>query len=170
MRMLGSFRCWALGLAMATLLSPQLAGAAQASPTRQIADVALHDGGVFVGQVVNRQGAPKVGAKVAVVQNSKVVATAQTDKQGRFLVRGLRGGVYQVQAEQSASVCRLWAPRTAPPAARPAALLVSDSNVALGQDCGGCCGPRFPCAGVALGAAAITGGTIWALDYNKSGS
>jgi hypothetical protein len=176
MNIFKSFRRWALGLAVAGLLSPTLAGAAQPAVTQsqpnaarpqRIADVALHQGGVFAGQVVNAQGVPRGNAKVVMTQKAKVVAIARTDKQGRFVVRGVRAGVYQVQAEQTVSVLRLWAERTAPPAARPAALLVSDSTIALGQDDGG---TNLRTAAIIFGAGAAGGGAWYALDYNKPGS
>lgn len=173
MKMLKKFRRWTLGLAVVGLLAPQVAGATQpatqSQPTavraQKVADVALHQGGVFVGQVVNRQGAPKAGAKVVMSRQSKVVAVAQTDKQGRFIVRGVRAGVYQVQADQTAAVYRLWAERTAPPAANQAALLVTDSGVALGQDDDDGIG-----AGAVIAVGAGAGVAVWALDYNASGS
>ena len=177
MKILKSFRRWALSLAVLGLLSPTLAGAAQPAVSQsqsnqvrpqRVADVALHRGGVFAGQVVNAQGVPKASAKVVMTQKAKVVAIAHTDKQGRFVVRGVRAGVYQVQAEQTASVYRLWAERTAPPAARPAALLVSDSNIALGQDGDG--GPSPAVVGGIIAAGAAGGGVWYALDYNKPGS
>ena len=139
----------------------------KAARTQRVADVALHQGGVFVGQVVNEQGVPKVNAKVVMTQKAKIVAIAQTDKQGRFLVRGVRAGVYQVQAERTASVLRLWADRTAPPAARPAALLVSDSNIALGQDDGG---HHMHKAAIIFGAGAAGGLGWYVLDHNPPGS
>lgn len=174
MKLLKKFRRWALGLAAASLLCPQVAGAAQPVPqsqagavrTQKIKDIALRQGGLFVGQVVDRQGAPKTGTKVVMTQQSKVVAVAQTDKQGRFAVRGLRGGVYQVQVGRQASAYRLWTERTAPPSARPAALMVGDSNVALGQNGGGGLGT----AGTAIAVGAGTGVLIWGLDYNRPGS
>jgi len=174
MKMLKKFRRWTIGLALAALVSPQFAAAAQpAAPqtqpnavrTQKVADVALHKGGLIVGQVGTRQGAPKAGAKVVMTQRTKVVAVAETDKQGRFAVRGLRGGVYQVQVDQNASMIRLWAERTAPPAARPAALMVSDSEVALGQN-----GSSTGRVLTVVGAGLAGGGIVWGLDYNKPGS
>lgn len=177
MRMLKSFRRWVFGLAAAGMLTPTLAGAAQpavsqsqsnAARPKRVADVALHQGGAFAGQVVNAQGVPKVNAKVVMTQKAKIVAIAQTDKQGRFVVRGVRAGVYQVQVEQTASVYRLWAERTAPPAARPGALLVSDSSVALGQDGDGGSGGAVKAGVLLTGAAGGVG--YYALDYNRPGS
>ncbi len=52
-------------------------------------------------------------------------------------MNNLSGGVCEFQTETNRDVYRLWAPRTAPPAAQQRVLLVSDSKVVLGQNCGG---------------------------------
>jgi hypothetical protein len=100
-------------------------------------DVALRHGGVLVGQVVDQQGAAKAGALVSVQYANHEVVRTTSDANGVFAAQGLRGGQYQLVTEDGISVCRLWAPDTAPPAARPAALLVSGNNVVRGQWGGG---------------------------------
>lgn len=148
MKFLTSMRKIVLALAVAGMLAPQMAGAAeQVNQAPAVADVSLYQGGVFLGQVVNRQGKAKAGVEVVLSQKSAVVAVAKTDAKGRFVVRGVRAGVYQVQVDKSAAVYRLWAPNTAPPAANTAALVVSDSSIALGQGEGG----------IGLGGAAMIG-------------
>lgn len=100
-----------------------------------VLDVALGQGGRFVGQVVNGAGAPVKQRRVALRQGAVEVATANTDEGGYFEVRGLRGGVYQVVTDEGGAVYRLWAPNTAPPAAKSAALLVT-GGVTRGQAAG----------------------------------
>lgn len=96
-------------------------------------DVALREGGVLVGQVVNQQGMAKPHTAVSIrFANHEVVRTT-TDENGVFAAKGLRGGQYELMTDEGASTCRLWAADTAPPAARPAALLVSGDNVVRGQ-------------------------------------
>jgi hypothetical protein len=110
-------------------------------PLPLVSDVALGEGGVLSGQVVNRQGVPVPGASVVLRQNDVEVGGAATDLHGQFRVSGLRGGLYQVGAGQGAGIYRLWAARTAPPSAQTAALVVSGNDVIRGQccgDCGGC--------------------------------
>ena len=107
--------------------------AAVAPPVR---DVSLQAGGVLRGQVVDKQGQPCTGVPISV---SKVGATAakpigsQTDGQGRFQFSGLTGGVYQVETAQGSTLCRLWAPNTAPPSAGPAAMVVQGEGPVRGN-------------------------------------
>ena len=70
---------------------------------------------------------------MSIFQNERQVATAVSDHSGHFQVSGLRGGTYFIGAGQTTSVCRLWAPNTAPPSARPGALVVVGDQQVLGQ-------------------------------------
>jgi hypothetical protein len=82
---------------------------------------------------VDQQGVAKANAAVSIrFANHEVVSTT-TDNNGVFAAKGLRGGQYQLSTDEGTSVCRLWAPETAPPAARPAALVVTGNNVVRGQ-------------------------------------
>jgi len=107
--------------------------AATDAATPMVTDVALQEGGTFVGQVVDQQGLPVHGVTVLVRQQDRDVASAATDVNGQFRVSGLHGGVYQVVAGQASAVYRLWAPQTAPPTAPSAALMVSGQDVVRGQ-------------------------------------
>ena len=113
-------------------LSADLARAAGPAVVK-VRDVALQSAGVLKGQVVNQQGAPQTGTQVAAVQNGQTLAVANTDQAGRFEMANLSGGVYELRTAANSEVYRFWAPRTAPPVAQDGVLLVSDSNVALGQ-------------------------------------
>jgi hypothetical protein len=106
---------------------------AAASPMPDVTDVALTAGGEFSGQVVDAQGRPQAGTNVMVCKQQQVVATTTTDQQGQFSMRGLQGGMYQVVAGQGMQSFRLWAPGTAPPAARQSALVVASDQVVRGQ-------------------------------------
>jgi hypothetical protein len=100
-------------------------------------DVALRPGGVLVGQVVDPQGVAKAGATVSIQYGKQEVARTTTDANGVFAAKGLRGGHYELRTQDGVSVCRLWAPDTAPPAAGTAALVVAGDNVVRGQYMGG---------------------------------
>lgn len=132
-----------------------------------IRDVALQADSVLQGQLLNKSGTPKASTPVVVAQKGKVVVVAMTDKQGRFSIRGIRGGVYQIESEHANGVYRLWAPKTAPPAAKSAVLMVVDDSVVRGQDC---CGDYSAAIKGAAAGGLLTGVTYWALDYNKEGS
>jgi hypothetical protein len=101
-------------------------------------DVALADGGLFVGQIVNAHGVAQAESEVVLLYQGKEVVRTATDERGVFAAKGLRGGQYDVVAEGCVAPCRLWSAHTAPPAARPAALIVTMDEVVNGQcnDCG----------------------------------
>jgi len=98
-----------------------------------IADVALDDDGRLSGQAVDGAGLPAAGKPVAVVHQGREVAHTQTDAAGRFTVNHLTGGVYEVHCEDGASLTRLWAPHTAPPAARSTLLVSCGGPIVRGQ-------------------------------------
>lgn len=126
------------------LSSPLLA---EVAPQVLPRDVALQQGGVLLGQVVDSQGGALINTPIVLFNGSKEIARVHTDRAGKFSVHGLKGGVYQVASTGQHGVYRLWAAQTAPPAAQLGLLLVSDNNFVRGQgcgcgvvDCGGACG------------------------------
>jgi len=128
----------AIALACLGMLIPAsaLEPAAAAVDSKQapgVADVRLHDGGTLRGQLVNAQGRPLAQSPLSIRQADREIATAVSDQSGHFQVTGLRGGMYQIVAGEATGAYRLWAPRTAPPSAQPAALVVVGGQQALGQ-------------------------------------
>lgn len=117
-------------LALWTLLMP---ASLRAEPSA-MRDVALADGGVFRGQVVDAQGQPQANVAVTLASQTGEQSQATTDQQGIFQFRNVRGGVYTVSIGGGGSAIRLWAPRTAPPKAAEAALLVQGADAVRGQD------------------------------------
>ena len=106
------------------------AGSQVAAPR---ADVALADGGTLHGQAVDAQGSPISGKAVSLWQGDRQLARAVTDSSGRFRLNGLRGGTYRIVVGQTSGFYRLWVANTAPPSAKPAALVVVDGRQVLGQ-------------------------------------
>jgi hypothetical protein len=104
-------------------------------------DVALRDGGVLVGQVVDSQGAGIEGVPVAIRSQDQQWVNAKTGKEGYFAFKDLRGGVYQVASADGQGVYRAWTPGTAPPAAQEGALVVAGEDVIRGQNCQPGCQP-----------------------------
>lgn len=96
-------------------------------------DIALADGGVFVGQIVNAQGVAQQKAEVSVVYRGKEVVRTATDERGVFAAKGLRGGQYDIVTQGCVAPCRLWTAHTAPPVARSSALIVTSTDVVNGQ-------------------------------------
>lgn len=121
------------------MIQPALAGSPVAAPA--IADIALSEGGVFAGKLVNAQGAPIAKTAVSLQQAGEEVAATVTDEEGVFAVQGLRGGLYQVVSEGGVVSYRLWAANTAPPAANQSALIVTGDAILNGQYCGPACPP-----------------------------
>lgn len=102
-------------------------------PKPAVTDVTLRDGGTLFGIVVDGQGAPAGESDVTVSQAGKVVTRARTNKSGQFSAAPLKGGVYQVATTHGSSTLRVWDAQTAPPASRPAVLLVDSAEVVRGQ-------------------------------------
>jgi hypothetical protein len=99
-----------------------------------VVDVALYDGGTLQGQVVDAQGKALAEVTVSIQQGDREIRRTVTDRSGRFRVAKLRGGTYRIVADEAVGVYRLWAPSTAPPSARPSALIVcGDQQLVLGQ-------------------------------------
>ena len=129
------------GVALLACLGMLISGPVLQAATGQppaVPDVALDAGGTLHGQVVDVNGRPLGKIAVAISQLDRELARTVSDESGRFRVTGLRGGAYGIVVGQCSTVCRLWAPTTAPPSARPAALVVLGDQQVLGQ---GGCGP-----------------------------
>ena len=106
------------------------------TPVKQspvVIDVALGQGGVFLGQVVDTNGAAKAHVPVSLRLGNRELAKAKADARGCFAFSGLRGGVYQVIADKGVASYRVWAGRTAPPTAQKVALVVSGQGLVRGQ-------------------------------------
>jgi hypothetical protein len=117
------------------MLMPRAAWAAgqrAAGNDQRVIDVALEAGGLLQGQVVDTENVATAACEVVLLRNGQEVARTTADREGRFSVSGLRGGVYQVMAGGGGGVYRLWAPRTAPPSASSSALVVA-GEVVRGQ-------------------------------------
>lgn len=116
-----------------------------AQPTKPI-DIAMYQGKVLVGQVVNEKGAPKVNAQVVVQSTTGEKANVVTNKSGYFAANLPRGGTYAVTESGATTIVRAWTANTAPPKAGKALLVVSGKQTVLGQCCdaagcdGGCGG------------------------------
>lgn len=133
MKLVRSLKTLGVLLACTGLLAGQAAQAARPI----IRDIALQPGGVLNGQVLNEQAVAQGQAQIAVVYQGKPLTVTETDKEGRFLLAGLEPGVYELHLAQGGGAFRVWAPRTAPPAADQGILLVQDSRVVRGIFHGG---------------------------------
>jgi len=149
-------------LVLSALLSlclpqPLLAAGSPVKKAPVITDVALQDGGVLVGQVVNTDGRGLAKVPISLRSRNKEIANAATDRNGYFSVRGLRGGAYQLVGAGAHRTYRLWTQGNAPPLSHPGALLVAGGNTVRGQGFGLPGLPSFPmlAANPAFGAAVL---------------
>ncbi len=118
-----------ISLATLGLCLPEVAfAAAPAAPAPPVVDVALNDGGVLQGQVVDLQGSGVAGVPVSVTAQDQKVVNTTTAEGGRFSVKGLRGGVYKLVAGHGQGVYRMWAANTAPPSAQRNAIVYTQNG------------------------------------------
>ncbi len=117
------------------------AHATAAEPQKQAAfkaaDISLGKDGLLVGRVITSTGTAEAGSDVVLRYNGRTVAQARTDAQGRYAIKGVRGGVHEVLTPKGRQVVRLWQTQTAPPIARPEAILVNGKQIVRGQIPGG---------------------------------
>ena len=135
MKGVGSITGVLVALAVCGLCLPQplLAAGATAKRAPIVSDVALANGGVLIGQVVNPQGHSIAKVPVSLRDEQREIAKTETDKNGYFAVRGLRGGVYQIVAAEGQGTYRIWTPGSSPPSAQKGALVVAGSETVRGQ-------------------------------------
>lgn len=99
----------------------------------QLTDVQLAKSGILVGYVLDGQGHPVKNEQVRIFHHDRRIASAVTNKQGAYLVKGLRGGVHVVHAKNSRGSFRFWTNKSAPPSAKSVALNVVDAKTIRGQ-------------------------------------
>ena len=84
--------------------------------------------------VTNAAGQPIANRAVTLSRGQEVVASAMTQKDGTFVMKDIRPGVYELATERVASPCRIWAKPAAPPIAHHQALMVESSQIVRGQE------------------------------------
>lgn len=132
-RTIGGVAAW---LAVVGICFPHaLLTAGEVVGSDPVTNVALRDGGVLLGQVVDTQGAAKAHTPVALHAGNQELAVGRSDANGYFAFSGLRGGVYQISATEGQGTFRVWTADTAPPSAQAGALVVDGKDVVRGQ-CG----------------------------------
>lgn len=132
--MMKRFHSVSMGLTMMACIgmvlpSPVLAETAQVGRQALALDVALQAEGYLLGQVVSSQGQVKQGETVLLLHQGEELARVETDAQGRFSIKGLTGGKYDLATKNGVISVRAWKQGTAPPKTALAALLVDGSTV-----------------------------------------
>ena len=103
-----------------------------------VVDVALQPGkdlktNVLVGQVVDAQGQPVERREVKLFKGEKILAVAETDRNGYFAFCNVPGGLYRLQTSQTDALCRVWAATSAPPGSYSGVVLVEGDEIHRGQ-------------------------------------
>jgi hypothetical protein len=132
-------------------------------------DVALRDRGQLSGRVVIANGTAVAGVPVSLAYRGQAIAKTATDTQGRFALIGLRGGVYQINTPGATRSVRLWAPRTAPPAAQQAVTLIAQQQrIVRGQSIDA--GPGLITKSLVIGGVVATAVAVPLATHNHSSS
>jgi hypothetical protein len=97
-------------------------------------DVVLDDQGVLHGTLTNAQGQPRATTELVVRHGGKQLTTTRSESNGKFAIRNLRPGLYEINTDRSYGLYRIWAPRSAPPVAQRGALIVERATVIRAQE------------------------------------
>ncbi|MFZ9092282.1 MAG: carboxypeptidase-like regulatory domain-containing protein [Planctomycetaceae bacterium] len=131
-----------------------VASAFDGAPGKIARDIELSEAGALKGMVVSTAGSPLADAAVRLQFAGSPVAETRTDADGRFLIRGVRGGLHSLNVGSTNTSVRLWTNGTAPAAARNQ-LVVSGSEFVIRGQYADCPPPVcVPCTG-GLGAASL---------------
>jgi hypothetical protein len=128
-------------LAAWSMVLPQSAYCIETSQVRPITlpevtarDVVLDDQGVLHGTLTNAQGQPRATTELVVRRGGRLLTTTTSQPNGKFAIRDLRPGLYEINTDRSYGLYRIWAPRSAPPVAQPGALIVERATVIRAQE------------------------------------
>lgn len=108
-------------------------GSGAAQETRAVRDVTLGTGGTLRGTVFDAQAHRVARRSVVLTYHGKELARTETNDEGRFGFRGLRGGVYGLSLDGVSSVYRVWTAAAAPPHSISEVALVTGEMVQRGQ-------------------------------------
>jgi hypothetical protein len=97
-------------------------------------DVVLDDQGLLHGTLTNAQGHPQAATELVIRRGGNLLTTIKSQTDGRFVVRDLRPGLYEINTDRSYGLFRVWTPQSAPPVAQPAALIVQRTSVIRAQE------------------------------------
>jgi hypothetical protein len=125
--------CFTASAQESAAVGDRAATSAQASRGSDILDVVLGPAGELSGAVLDAQGQAVPHALVTLRQLGRPVASCPANGEGRFVLTGVRGGVFQIEAAGTMKVCRVWVADTQPPSARHEVLMVASGDVMRGQ-------------------------------------
>ena len=96
-------------------------------------DISLDAKGHLSGVLVDSQGKPLAGRKVALLRRPRINVTAVTDSKGVWNCGGGKGGQYELASKNRRRLVRVWTHGRAPKKATTRALLVESALVVRGQ-------------------------------------
>ncbi len=132
-----------------------VATAFDGAPGRISRDIQLSEAGSLAGRVVSTAGEPLADAAVRLQYSGNPVAETRTNDDGRFVIRGVRGGVHTLNVGSSSTSLRLWSNGSAPAAARDEVVVAGSEFVIRGQYADPCPPPAcIPCS-PGVGAASL---------------
>ncbi len=121
-------------------------------------DVALSEGNILTGQLVDTHNAPLVGAMVEIIKDGQIVATATTETDGTFQAQLPKGGAYQVVVNgKPSNLIRAWSPGTAPPTTRKGLLVVAQTQTVNGQAISAAVSPLAVAGVIAVASSVLSG-------------
>lgn len=129
--------------AFAAARSAQVVDGVQVS--QNIKDVQLGSAGTLRGAVVDNNGRPVAGAPVVVGQQGKVVAQFDTAADGRYALKDVTPGVYQVASYAGVQTIRVYADNAPAGAVQGVVQVVDQAGIERGQ----CCENGASCPGCA---------------------
>lgn len=116
----------------ATKASPSPSAKLKIASTRPL-DITLDAKGHLSGVLVDSQGKPLAGRKVALLRRPQINVTTVTDSKGVWKFGGVKGGQYELASKNSRRLVRVWTHGRAPKLAKTQALLVESAEVVRGQ-------------------------------------
>ena len=98
-----------------------------------ILDVKLDRRNALHGEVRDATGKIESNTEVQLRLDAVPLQRTRTNRWGRFVFPGLKGGTYQILTPATSVTCRVWTADVAPPKAQAEILVVSNIGLSRGQ-------------------------------------
>jgi hypothetical protein len=96
-------------------------------------DISLDAKGHLSGVLVDSQGKPLAGRKVALLLRPRINVTTGTDSKGTWKFANVKGGQYELASKNSRRLVRVWTHGRSPKKTTTRVLLVETAQVVRGQ-------------------------------------
>jgi len=128
--------CLAICLTLSPALAQDASSKANNDSSIELKNVALNSKGELIGRLMSPSGKPKPHVEVkrhSSANIKQIVGTVKTDKDGRFVIRGLHRGSCLLTAQDQSYAFRVWPEKQAPPNAIKTIALITKSIEFRGQ-------------------------------------